>query len=191
MIKTVGLVCLAIGGVQAYRIAKGKEVIAALDSYTGDKVHDQAARNVSAFLWMIRKCEGTAGVRGYNTIVGYSYFNDFSRHPNKYNKALNSTAAGAYQITYPTWLMCRANVAGLNDFSPPNQDKTAVWLLGRRGALGLVKSGNIEAAINGNGKRGNGARWEWASLPNSPYGQPKRTIAEAKSYYQSAGGVWV
>ncbi|WP_165816270.1 glycoside hydrolase family 104 protein, partial [Helicobacter cinaedi] len=42
--------------------------------------------------------EGTLYDKGYKTLVGGDTFDDFSKHPNIYNKKLNSTAAGAYQI---------------------------------------------------------------------------------------------
>lgn len=193
----VGLTALAVGAVQAYRVVNGRAISDALllnpELDLSAVNHNRESANIQAFLWMIRRCEGTHGSRGYNTLFGYEYFDDFSSHPNRKicKNGICSTAAGAYQILYSTWLLCRLNVSGLDDFSPINQDKAATWLLKHRGVLDLVKAGRVEDAIMGNGKRGNGANWEWASLPGSPYGQPVRTMSEAISYYQSAGGVLV
>ena len=138
--------------------------------------------NVAAFLWMIRSCEGTANANGYRTLFGYEYFNDFSKHPNRAvtKGGYTSTAAGAYQILYKTWLFVNTRVE-LPDFSPESQDIAAVELIRYRGALGDVMTGDIRSAIQKCNK-------EWASLPGSPYGQPVRTLEQAIGYYTAAGG---
>jgi lysozyme len=100
-------------------------------------------KNLEAFLWMIRNCEGTAGANGYAVCFGYKHtIQNFSDHPYKSegwkgeplsdtmcrNAGINppcvSTAAGAYQIKYPTWYNLRLKHSGLTDFSPANQDRT-------------------------------------------------------------------
>jgi muramidase (phage lysozyme) len=57
---------------------------------------------------------------------------DYRQHPNRAaqipagpNKGKWSTAAGRYQIIYPTWKGLQANHSDLTDFSPNNQDKGA------------------------------------------------------------------
>jgi len=57
---------------------------------------------------------------------------DYSRHPNRPaqipsgpNKGKWSSAAGRYQIIYPTWRALQGNHSDLTDFSPDNQDKAA------------------------------------------------------------------
>jgi lysozyme len=72
----------------------------------------------------------------------------------------------------------------LTDFSPPNQDKAAIYLIQRRGALTDVKAGNFTKAVEK-------CKNVWASLPGSPYGQNPKRYAEAVSYYKQAGGTFV
>lgn len=148
-----------------------------------------ADKNVKAFLFMIRHGEGTTGENGYRTLFGGKLFDSYAKHPNicvPYGKTC-STAAGAYQILHKTWLLCKRLISGLDDFSPANQDRAAIALLEYRGVLDDVKAGRIERAINGWSKT-TGANKEWASLPNSPYGQPMRSLAQVKQYFVNAGG---
>ena len=138
--------------------------------------------NVKAFLATIRRCEGTADPRGYNTLFAYEYFEDFSKHPNRKicRGNLCSTAAGAYQILKRTWDGVALKL-GLDDFSPESQDIAAVELIRGRGAYDDVLAGRFETAVRKCNR-------EWASLPGSPYGQPTHTLAQTKSYYTNAGG---
>jgi muramidase (phage lysozyme) len=136
---------------------------------------------------MIRVGEGTADPDGYRRHFGGRLFSDYSDHPriaitaglgkNKYT----STAAGAYQFLSRTWDEC-AKALHLVDFSPPNQDMAAEFLIARRKALDDVLAGRIESAITKCAR-------EWASLPGSPYGQPVKTLAQALESYREAGGV--
>lgn len=139
--------------------------------------------NAAAFLRVIRACEGTAGDRGYQTIFGYEYFDDFSRHPNRTvtKGGYSSSAAGAYQIINKTWAWLVTKY-GFTDFTPETQDAAAVALLIRRNALDDVRAGRLEAAV---GKCG----LEWASLPGSPYGQPVRSLEFVRRVYRLHGGV--
>ncbi|MDR5739491.1 glycoside hydrolase family 104 protein [Caballeronia sp. LZ016] len=138
--------------------------------------------NVQAFLAMIRRGEGTTGANGYRTLFGGGLFNDYSRHPNiaVTRGALTSTAAGAYQILYRTWIEVAASY-GLTDFSPASQDVAAVALIKRRGALADVLAGRWTAAIGKCAK-------EWASLPGSPYGQPTISMDTALAVIAANGG---
>lgn len=138
--------------------------------------------NVQAFLTLIRTGEGTTGANGYRTLFGGGTFSDYSRHPNiaVTRGALTSTAAGAYQILYRTWLEISASY-GLVDFTPGSQDVAAVALIKRRGALADVLAGRFDAAIAKCAK-------EWASLPGSPYGQPTLTLDRAHAVLAMAGG---
>lgn len=138
--------------------------------------------NAKAFLQAIRYAEGTAGANGYRMLFGGKLFSDYSKHPNvavPFGKT-TSTAAGAYQILYRTWLEAAASV-GLTDFSPESQDLAALFLIERRGALEDVIAGNFADAIQKCNR-------EWASLPGSPYGQPTKTIAQLTSTYTANGG---
>jgi lysozyme len=138
--------------------------------------------NVRAFLAMIRRGEGTSGANGYRTLYGGSLFSDYSRHPNTAITAggITSTAAGAYQILYRTWIEIAA-AYGLTDFTPDSQDVAAVALIKRRGALADVLAGRWQTAIAKCAK-------EWASLPGSPYGQPTISMDTALAVIAANGG---
>lgn len=143
--------------------------------------------NMKAFLWMIRTGEGTAHDQGFNFLFGSSLknnlrFTDFSKHPNIHRPfgKTTSTAAGAYQFLYRTWVEV-AKKLGLKDFSPESQTIGAVEKIRERGAYQLVMEGKFEEAVKKCAR-------EWASLPFSPYGQPTKTIAQATKTYLNAGG---
>ncbi len=142
-------------------------------------------KNVIAFLAMIRASESHGD---YFILYGGSHFSDMSKHPDIkipfFNPATGkedySTAAGAYQINYPTWLVIQA-AAFLPDFSPASQDEAAVWLLKLRGALPDIMAGNFDAALQIASKT-------WASLPYSTAGQNPVKFAVAQNRYVSYGG---
>jgi muramidase (phage lysozyme) len=122
--------------------------------------------NVRQFLDFLGKAEGA----DYNVIVGGRRFDDYSAHPGVVGLRTRygpSTAAGKYQITKTTYNDIAPKL-GITDFSPASQDRIAVELLRRRGALDQVAQGNFDEAIN---RLGN----EWASLPSSRKTQPKRS----------------
>lgn len=200
MLRLIGLICLMIGAAQAYRIYGATRATNALNVNTGNELKDQAARNVSAFLMMIRQAEGTAGANGYAICYGYRHtITDFSNHPAItgewtgerlsdtmcINAGLSpgcvSTAAGAYQITKTTWGELRRRTSGLTDFSPANQDIAATRLIDWAGALSLVQAGNINAAIPKCSGR-------WASLPGNNYQQGAKSLSQLLTWYQQAGG---
>lgn len=143
--------------------------------------------NLRAFLMLLRSCEGTADADGYRRIVGGGEFSSFKDHPRviksgtfRNGKAWTSSAAGAFQILSKTWDEAR-EALDLPDFSPASQDKAAIWLIARRGALPFVEAGAIEDAIFACNR-------EWASLPGSPYGQPTKPMDECIRIFQAAGG---
>lgn len=142
--------------------------------------------NLRAFLYLIRWCEGTAGEDGYRTLFGGELFDGFAAHPNRAvtkivgGRPITSTAAGAYQFLFKTWEECR-KALNLPDFSPDSQDKAAVYLIKRRGALEDVEAGRLKDAIRK-------CALEWASLPGSPYGQPTKWYDECERVYLKAGG---
>ena len=143
--------------------------------------------NVKAFLAMIRRFE-SAGK--YDVIYGGQKFASFAEHPQirvafidpRNGKENYSTAAGAYQITYPTWLTIQA-VAALPDFSPRSQDLAAVTLLKIRGALGYVIAGDMDNALRVASKT-------WASLPYTDSQQRHVTVDVALSTYTANGGTY-
>jgi len=128
--------------------------------------------NVRKMLNVIANAEGVK--HGYNTIFGNERSSDLSAHPNvkkeftqTNGKKNSTTAAGRYQFLKGTWDKVSKKY-GLTDFSPKNQDLAAVALILGRGALGDVIKGDFTKAV---GKLGG----EWASLPSSPYAQPKKS----------------
>lgn len=128
----------------------------------------QGNQNVRAFLDLLGAAEGA----DYGTIVGGGQFDDFSRHPGVVGVRTAegpSTAAGKYQITKTTYSDFAPKI-GVSDFSPESQDRLALAIIEREGALGDVLAGDFDAAIKKLGNR-------WASLPSSPYSQPKRDQA--------------
>lgn len=140
--------------------------------------------NIQAFLKLIRTGEGTSDIEGYNRLFGGSNFSSYADHPNiviTAKNGLKSTAAGAYQILYRTWLDLKNNGVVLPDFSPANQDKAAIALINRRNALNYIVNGDFVSAINLLNK-------EWASLPGSPYGQPTLTMQKALTVLAQNGG---
>lgn len=146
--------------------------------------------NRAAFLAMIGQSEvGTSLIGetdgGYNVLVGSTpsnpmTFSDYSTHPDILNSALDSTAAGLYQINHPTWLtLCRQT--GLSDFSPATQDAMAIQLITNKGALADVDEGNFTSAVSK-------CASVWASLPGNSYGQPTNSLSTLASWFASAGG---
>lgn len=150
-------------------------------------------QNIKAFLYMLQSSEHAYpqdvnnGI-AYSTFYGGSRFYDFSDHPvntgekkgvrlsdaqcraSGFKPGCVSTAAGAYQFIKPTWDRIRAIAPRLPDFSPASQDEAAVRLLNSIGALVLIQSGDIEAAIAKSSKT-------WASLPGSKAQQNPRQMA--------------
>ena len=128
-----------------------------------------ASQNKQKFLNFLGKSEGA----DYDVIVGgRQKITDYTTHPNVVGLRTAdgpSTAAGKYQITGTTY-RDMAPGAGVTDFSPASQDKIALALIDRKGAMDDVTSGNFNGAI---AKLGG----TWASLPSSKYAQPKRSQA--------------
>lgn len=135
--------------------------------------------NVRKLLDVIASAEGVK--HGYNTIFGNERFGNLSAHPNvskqfkQTDGELNrTTAAGRYQFLKGTWDGLSRQY-GLKDFSPQSQDIGAIGLIMQKGALNDVLKGNYQSAIQKLGGT-------WASLPSSPYAQPKRSQAEINRF---------
>lgn len=137
-----------------------------------DPLAYQIDAKTQKFLDFIGKAEGA----DYNTIVGGGKFDSYTQHPNVVGLRTAegpSTAAGRYQILNSTYKDVAPNL-GIKDFSPESQDRIAIELIKRAGALEDVQSGNYQAAI----KKLGGT---WASLPSSTYSQPKRSQSWVES----------
>lgn len=128
--------------------------------------------NVRTMLDLIAASEGVA--HGYNTGFGNTVLEALEDHPRELKGFTETTgkrnltsAAGRYQFLAGTWDDVAPRI-GASDFMPENQDLAAVYLMQRRGALDAVLDGDFSTAISKLGR-------EWASLPSSPYAQPKRS----------------
>lgn len=122
---------------------------------------------------------------GYNVLVGstaehFELFGSYKDHPDIYNKTLNSTAAGRYQILYRWWEAYK-NMLHLPDFSPASQDAVALQQIKERGALDDIEAGRLESAIEK-------CASIWASLPGNDYGQHTNSYELLESYFTQAGG---
>ena len=143
---------------------------------------------LKAFMYALRYGEGTLGAKGYKTIVGGGNFEDFSKHPNVYIKKFNSTAAGAYQFLSTTWNSIVSQYGeryNINDFSPKNQDKACLVLLYKiRESVNLITENKIDEAIRSRtDKPKKRLHYEWASLPDSPYGQRTEKMEDFMKCY--------
>ena len=170
-------------------------ISAQVESYQTDAAMQDT--NTAAFLSLIAYSEGTDRQRDpYRVCYGYKHtIADLTDHPSvtgewKGESIANlgpqyagkvSTAAGRYQLIKPTWLECKRALK-LPDFSPDSQDRAAVYLIKRRGALDAVRAGRIADAVDA-------CRQEWASLPGAGYGQPERKMAALIDTFSAAGGV--
>lgn len=131
--------------------------------------------NLAAFLKFIRYAEHKREDDGVYFLLfgGVRTFTDVSKHPNDPQVAWGkkSSAAGAYQILYNSWLEAKAKGI-VRDFSKPSQDAFAIWKLRTRHALPYVQLGNIEKAIPL-------LRQEWTSMP----GASNMTMKEARELF--------
>ena len=147
-------------------------------------------KNVCAFLDMIKWSEIgpemiAASDDGYNVLVGslpgkLKLFHGYAHHPHILNHKLDSTAAGGYQIIYPTW-MNLAEKLRLSSFRPICQDMAAIGLLHERNAMDDIVNGRFESAVFKCSR-------EWASLPGSTAGQHVNKIHDLQMAYVKAGG---
>jgi muramidase (phage lysozyme) len=146
--------------------------------------------NRTAFLDMIAGSEiGPALLaetdNGYNVLVGSTAANpltfpSYAKHPDILNAAMNSTAAGRYQLLYRYWVSYQKQL-NLPDYSPLSQDKIALQQVRECNALPYIDAGNFAHAVALCSRI-------WASLPGNDYGQHQNAIAMLQGYYTAAGG---
>lgn len=145
---------------------------------------DDMTLQLAAFLATIRKFESGDN---YSALYGGGNFSGFSSHPNV-RRPINlpgyegkvSTAAGAYQINFPTYKDFAPKL-GITDFTPESQDALAVAILNTTGAVHALGEGNLIEAFHLASKR-------WASLPGSNAGQHPKSINTAIAAFRSFGG---
>lgn len=133
--------------------------------------------NIRKFLMLITFTEGTDRQKTpYNELFGFTNFVGYGKHPEILIKAANysSTAAGRYQILKGT-----AKMLNMKDFTPESQDLAAIQLIKNAKAYDDVIAGNWVKAIEKTNKI-------WASLPNSPYGQPTHKMSDALKFLKTA-----
>ena len=138
------------------------------------------SQNLNAFLDLIAFSEGTKnrGDDGYNIIVGYSTFHDYSKHPNvlvNLGHGLKSTAAGRYQVL-ARYAKAYQKILGLKDFSPESQDRIAIQYIKEKHALADIEAGRILQAIHK-------CASVWASFPGNDYGQHQHPISTLLAAY--------
>lgn len=141
------------------------------------------SRNLNAFLDMIAAAEGTKdrGDDGYNILVGGMEFSSYRDHPRMFNRKLNSTAAGRYQILMRIYDHYKYSL-GFRDFMPDIQDKIAIKLIRECKAMRDVETGCLRNAIEK-------CKSRWASFPGAGYGQGERTYEWMEAKYLEYGGV--
>lgn len=120
---------------------------------TRDKVQAlMSDPRIQAFLDMVSWAEGTdkGDQQGYDILFGGGSTSDFSDHPNVtqnfYVKKQNTTAAGRYQTTNPTYQEF-AKALGITDFSPESQDMVGIGLIIDAGAADDILNGNLAGAV--------------------------------------------
>ena len=149
-----------------------------------------AINNQRAFLDMIAFSEIGPGLlavsdNGYNVLVGSTaehplLFDSYADHPNILNRALDSTAAGRYQLLHRWWVSYKA-LLNLPDFGPDSQDDVAIQQIKECKALPDIDAGDLNSAIQKCNRI-------WASLPGSPYNQHTNSFAALEAAYTAAGG---
>jgi muramidase (phage lysozyme) len=146
--------------------------------------------NRCAFLDMIAFSEIgpqllAASDNGYNVLVGSTptrplLFSSYATHPDVFNPALDSTAAGRYQLLF-RYFSYYQSLLHLADFSPMSQDLIALQQIRERGALASIDSGDLDHAVFLCSNI-------WASLPGNHYAQHVNPLTALQTAYASAGG---
>jgi len=129
-------------------------------------------KEIKALLDAIAVCEGGK----YNILVGGKTFVGYNSHPRIYVAKLDSTAAGRYQINWPTYQEFSQKL-GLTDFTPLTQDIMAVALIDSKIPIEKVSLANLKEVAEA-------ISWRWASIPPQRYpNQSMKTFEQFKSYY--------
>lgn len=162
--------------------------------------------NIQAFFKTIWASEGVATGEDPITKIPLAYttlFGGTEAHPHFFDPKgwhdhprikvpfghTTSDAAGAYQIMSATFddlrknsdLEATAKKNNLPLFHPTMQDYMACLLISRRDGLNYVVNGHFEEAIAK-------CSHEWASFPNSGYGQHENQLADLEKVFITNGG---
>ena len=136
---------------------------------------------VCAFLDTIAYAEGTFTKNAYRLLFGFDIFDGYDDHPRRVvcvpfkGSQLCSSAAGRYQFSRVTWDKV-VSLLNIEDFSPINQDRAAVYLLLESRAVSQLEHGRFRDALAC-------VKNIWASMPGSPYGQPTRRASDLADFY--------
>lgn len=126
-----------------------------------------------AYLDTLHYAEGNPAM---NQAFGVNqYFDPGKGHPQTFNSEFNTSAAGKYQWTEPTWREFSA-MAGVNDFSNEDHQDQAAWKLAEYN-YNTKTGGNLYDALLANDPSvftANANRW--SSLPTGRH--PRTTIPE-------------
>ncbi|MDH4872745.1 hypothetical protein E8E91_18080 [Pseudomonas sp. BN515] len=76
------------------------------------------------------------------------------------------------------WLLAACRV---DEFTPDNQDRVALWQIRERRTLDDIEAGRNPEAIAK-------CRKIWASLPGAGYGQNEHKLDDLLAHYLAAGG---
>lgn len=134
---------------------------------------------IQAMLRTISFAEGA----NYNTLFGGGTFGSYAAHPNQKVTAklggqeITSTAAGAFQILKRIDDTLSKRL-GLSDFSPETQDLKALALMKEKNAINPLLEGDFATAVER-------LKRVWASLPDSPFGQPTKKLETLTEKYNS------
>lgn len=99
-------------------------------------------------------------------------------------KTYDSSACGAYQFINRTWDGLLRIYPWLEFNNAVHQDLAAIALIEGRKALTLIIAGKLEEALTKTS-----LSIEWASLPNSPHGQPIVPLATCLAFFAERMGV--
>ena len=117
-------------------------------------------------------------------MFGGSLMKTLDRHPDRvnYTSGYASAAAGAYQFMPATWRIA-VRALDLVGFGPHAQDQAALYLIQKRGAMGLADRGVLTPQLAAK------LAPEWASFPTlrgySYYGQPVVKYGRLKRFYDA------
>lgn len=146
-------------------------------------------QNVKAFGRVVRQGESSQEEIAYRMRFPGKLFEGFDQHPQimepiPWKPGEQSSAAGAYQITWTTHRGLMRKYSLGPGFSPAEQDLLFVCLLDDCGALPYVLSGQFERAIHECVK----GPVIWTSLPGGT--ENPQAMAKAKRVYEQYGGTY-
>lgn len=153
-----------------------KEYVKVEDPNLGLDVSQRTRR----FLDLIAWTEGTGP--HYNRRFGGFTFQGYGDHPRiQYCDGVCSDASGRYQFMSYTWDDV-SGALGLNDFSPENQDRAALYLIHGRGVSNIEGIDTYQDFANAVYKLRN----EWCSFPGCDWDQNPCRLELMWQWYNAA-----